>query len=227
MKKRLGVSSGGCTRKKICLPRLRTLSFFTLHTSHLTLLFLMACASHPGQEVYVRSGCPQCHGPERAGTAKGPPLEGLRHLWTPETLRSYLEKPAAYIEKDPRLQTLKEQYKTIMPQFAMKKKNDSSLSRICSLLLHKRAHAGNRRNGKRNHHGQQHFGETPAVHFAPQNGIAVVDRDQHRPDDTRHFDGAPHDGRTNCKRTPRMGMRVVRHATTPSDMASDFRDRLW
>jgi cytochrome c2 len=83
------------------------------------LAMTLACSPHPGKAFYAGSGCPACHGMDRSGTDKGPPLKDLRYVWTPETMEAYLKDPAAYVARDKRLQALKQQYRTIMPKFEL------------------------------------------------------------------------------------------------------------
>jgi mono/diheme cytochrome c family protein len=82
------------------------------------LLALAACAKPRGEQLFLQSGCPRCHGPDRQGTKDAPPLQSLRYVWTAEQLVAYLADPPAYIKKDPRLQELAAKYKTPMPSFA-------------------------------------------------------------------------------------------------------------
>lgn len=92
------------------------------------------CGADPGEKVYTSNGCPQCHGPDGSGTGKGPPLRDLLALWTEQSLQTYLRGPSAYIKQDTRLQALKEQYKTVMPQFAM---TDADRQKLVAYLLSK------------------------------------------------------------------------------------------
>ena len=88
---------------------------------------LFACSPSPGEQVFTASGCPVCHNADLSGTAKGPPLKDLRYLWTPETLSTYMNDPAAYVEKDARLTALKETYRTIMPRYTMDETDQKQL----------------------------------------------------------------------------------------------------
>jgi len=88
----------------------------------LALLALSACSqgkSYPGRETYQSGLCPQCHGVDRAGTAMGPPLKQLRRSWHPDSLGAYLQKPDAFVERNPRLQGLATKYTMVMPRFNM------------------------------------------------------------------------------------------------------------
>lgn len=80
-------------------------------------LVLAGCSKPPGYHVFVAAGCVRCHGANRAGTPEGPPLKGLRHTWTADQIVEYLADPAAYVQKEPRLQELVKRYKTPMPSF--------------------------------------------------------------------------------------------------------------
>ena len=68
----------------------------------------------PGQRLYTTL-CSSCHGPTGAGGALAPPLEDLAAHWTREQLAEYVSNPRAWVERDERLQALKNRYSTEMP----------------------------------------------------------------------------------------------------------------
>lgn len=63
-----------------------------------------------GAEIYRLQNCANCHGEEREGTRRGPPLAGLRANWNAERLAEYLVDPPAMVARDARLVAYDEQY---------------------------------------------------------------------------------------------------------------------
>ena len=63
-----------------------------------------------GDEIYRLQNCANCHGDEREGTRRGPPLGGLDAHWSVELLAEYLADPPAMVKADARLGALDEQY---------------------------------------------------------------------------------------------------------------------
>lgn len=85
----------------------------------LLVLGYTACSTSPGRRIYIDWGCVRCHGASLSGSTLGPPLKGLRSVWTREALVRYLENPQAYTQKDPRLKALAARYQAPMPKFVM------------------------------------------------------------------------------------------------------------
>lgn len=77
--------------------------------------------AHPprsdGAALYRRENCANCHGPARAGTPNGPPLEGLAERWDARALGRYLLDPDAVLASDPRLAELSRRHGNRMPPF--------------------------------------------------------------------------------------------------------------
>lgn len=99
------------------------------------LFFMVAsagCAKSEGAKLYEAQGCSQCHGVNREGTEKGPPLESLRHLWSDESLETYLRNPQAFVQRDERLRALANRYQTVMPAFVLA---DQSRKALVKFLL--------------------------------------------------------------------------------------------
>lgn len=63
-----------------------------------------------GAEIYRLQNCANCHGEEREGTRRGPPLAGLRSNWSAERLAEYLADPPAMVANDARLALFDEQF---------------------------------------------------------------------------------------------------------------------
>ncbi len=63
-----------------------------------------------GAEIYRLQNCANCHGEEREGTRRGPPLAGLSANWSAERLAEYLADPPAMVANDARLAAYDEQY---------------------------------------------------------------------------------------------------------------------
>jgi cytochrome c553 len=67
-----------------------------------------------GKRLYTTL-CISCHGPTGGGGALAPPLEDLSSHWKREQLAEYLSNPREWVEKDERLQGLKQAYSMEMP----------------------------------------------------------------------------------------------------------------
>lgn len=63
-----------------------------------------------GDEIYRLQNCANCHGDEREGTRRGPPLAGLRAHWTDARLAEYFVDPRAVVVQDARLSALDEAF---------------------------------------------------------------------------------------------------------------------
>jgi hypothetical protein len=87
------------------------------------ILLLAACgaeAPEPGtpEASYIDLGCAKCHGDAREGKRSGPPLVMLEDHWDEEGLMQYLRDPKTFVEANPRLSYMDEQYPIAMPPFA-------------------------------------------------------------------------------------------------------------
>ncbi len=87
------------------------------------ILVLAACgaaAPEPGtpEASFIDLGCAKCHGPAREGRRSGPPLVKIEDHWDEEGLMQYLRDPKTFIEANPRLSYMAEQYSITMPAFA-------------------------------------------------------------------------------------------------------------
>lgn len=102
------------------------------------LVILTACGASgppPGspQALYVELGCAKCHGPELQGQRSGPPLTGLGERWNEQTLASYLKDPRSFVEANPRLSYLDEQYAIAMPAYPQIPEED--LKKLVDFML--------------------------------------------------------------------------------------------
>jgi mono/diheme cytochrome c family protein len=89
----------------------RTLAFLALSVSALACsLRTQPPPGASGAEIYRLQNCANCHGEEREGTRRGPPLAGLRSYWDAERLAEYLVDPPAVVARDKRLAAYDEQY---------------------------------------------------------------------------------------------------------------------
>jgi mono/diheme cytochrome c family protein len=94
----------------------------------LGLLLLAACGDSDspltGTQLY-RVQCSMCHGTNGEGM-KGfaPTLHGKKANWTREKLIAYLQDPAAFREKDPRLHAQGTAYSLPMPTYSMLKPDE-------------------------------------------------------------------------------------------------------
>ncbi len=69
------------------------------------------------QALYVEFGCAKCHGEDREGMRSGPPLRNLAERWHEDELIAYLRDPATFVQSNPRLSYLDEQYPIAMPAY--------------------------------------------------------------------------------------------------------------
>ena len=70
-----------------------------------------------GPLIYELQNCANCHGEDRAGTARGPALAGLDRNWDRASLAEYLADPRAFAERDPRLDALRESHPGEMSRY--------------------------------------------------------------------------------------------------------------
>ena len=101
-------------------------------------LVLAACGASgppPGspQALYINLGCAKCHGPALEGQRSGPPLTGLATRWDAATLTSYLRNPRSFVETNPRLTYLDEQYPIAMPAYP--EPSDEDLQKLVDFIL--------------------------------------------------------------------------------------------
>ena len=87
------------------------------------ILVLGSCgpaAPEPGtpEASYIDLGCAKCHGPAREGRRSGPPLVKIEDHWDEASLMQYLRDPKTFVEANPRLSYMDEQYPIAMPPFA-------------------------------------------------------------------------------------------------------------
>ena len=87
------------------------------------ILVLAACGASgpkPGtpEASYVDLGCAKCHGAEREGKRSGPSLVKIEDHWDEEGLMQYLRDPKTFVDANPRLSYMGEQYPIAMPAFA-------------------------------------------------------------------------------------------------------------
>jgi cytochrome c2 len=98
-----------------------------------------ACGGNGGPEagtpegLYVSLGCAKCHGADREGMRSGPPLENLADRWQEATLIEYLREPKVFVESNPRLKYLDEQYPIAMPPYP--KTPEEDLRSVIGLIM--------------------------------------------------------------------------------------------
>jgi cytochrome c553 len=85
------------------------------------------------EALYVNLGCAKCHGENRQGQKSGPPLIALAGHWQEESLLEYLADPKAYMDKNPRLKYMAENFPIMMPSYADTSEED--LRKLAQLVL--------------------------------------------------------------------------------------------
>mgnify|MGYP001025992391 CR=1 FL=1 len=101
-------------------------------------LALVACGASgpaPGsaEALYLGMGCAKCHGPAREGQKSGPALADLGERWDEDRLVAYLRDPRTFVESNPRLKYLDEQYPIAMPPYA--EAPEADLRALARLML--------------------------------------------------------------------------------------------
>jgi len=104
----------------------------------IALLTLAACGgSGPAlgtpEALYVDLGCAKCHGDDRLGQRSGPPLVKIIDHWDEASLLEYLKSPKTFVESNPRLSYLDEQYPIAMPGYAST--NEEDLRKLALYIL--------------------------------------------------------------------------------------------
>ncbi len=99
---------------------------------------LVACGAagpKPGtpEALFVDLGCAKCHGDNREGQRSGPPLIKIIDHWNEESLLQYLRDPKTFVESNPRLSYLDEQYPIAMPAYA--DTNEEDLRKLAQFIL--------------------------------------------------------------------------------------------
>ena len=101
-------------------------------------VFLAGCGASgppPGtpEAIYVDLGCAKCHGNDRQGQRSGPPLVKIIDHWNEESLLEYLKDPKTFVESNPRLSYLDEQYPIAMPAYP--DTNEEDLRKLAQFIL--------------------------------------------------------------------------------------------
>jgi len=104
----------------------------------LAIFVIAACSASgpaPGtpEALYIDLGCAKCHGGNREGQRSGPPLIKIIDHWNEETLLEYLRDPKAFVESNPRLSYLDEQYPIAMPAYS--ETNEEDLRKLAQFIL--------------------------------------------------------------------------------------------
>jgi cytochrome c2 len=104
----------------------------------LTLLTMAACGASgppPGspEALYIDLGCAKCHGADRQGQRSGPPLVKIGDHWDENELLDYLKSPKTFVEANPRLSYLDEQYPIAMPGYATT--DEADLQKLARFIL--------------------------------------------------------------------------------------------
>jgi cytochrome c2 len=88
-----------------------------------SIVVLAACGGNAGptpgtaEASYVDLGCAKCHGADREGMRSGPPLHNLAERWGEDDLVAYLRDPQSFVQSNPRLKAMDEEYPIAMPAF--------------------------------------------------------------------------------------------------------------
>jgi len=103
-----------------------------------TAFVLAACgASGPAagtpEALYVDLGCAKCHGENREGQRSGPPLVKIIDHWNEDSLLEYLRSPKTFVQSNPRLSYLDEQYPIAMPAYGTTDEED--LRKLAEFIL--------------------------------------------------------------------------------------------
>ena len=101
-------------------------------------LTLAACgASGPKagtpEALYDDLGCAKSHGDNREGQRSGPPLIKIIDHWDEASLLEYLKSPKTFVESNPRLSYLDEQYPIAMPAYP--DTNEEDLRKLAQFIL--------------------------------------------------------------------------------------------
>ena len=85
------------------------------------------------EALYVDLGCAKCHGANREGQRSGPPLTKIGDHWDEGELLEYLKSPKTFVETNPRLSYLDEQYPIAMPAYSDTSEED--LRKLAEFML--------------------------------------------------------------------------------------------
>jgi cytochrome c553 len=98
------------------------------------LLAAGACGPGTPEDLYVRLGCPRCHGQDLRGNRYGPPLTGLDALWDSSgDLVAYLRDPQSVVVGEPRLQAARKEYGLMM--LPVTRASDQEIEQLAAWLL--------------------------------------------------------------------------------------------
>jgi len=101
-------------------------------------LILAACGTSgpeagTPEALYVDLGCAKCHGDNREGQRSGPPLVKIIDHWDKDSLLEYLKSPKTFVQSNPRLLYLNEQYPIAMPAYGTTDEQD--LRKLADFIL--------------------------------------------------------------------------------------------
>jgi cytochrome c2 len=104
----------------------------------IAVLVLAACGASgpiPGtpEALYADLGCAKCHGADRQGQRSGPPLIKIIDHWDEDSLLEYLKSPKTFVQSNPRLSYLDEQYPIAMPAYGTTDEED--LRKLADFIL--------------------------------------------------------------------------------------------
>ena len=85
------------------------------------------------EALYIELGCAKCHGDNREGQRSGPPLVKIGDHWDEGELLEYLKSPKTFVETNPRLSYLDEQYPIAMPAYSDTSEED--LRKLAEFML--------------------------------------------------------------------------------------------
>lgn len=85
------------------------------------------------EALYIDLGCAKCHGENREGQRSGPPLVKIIDHWDEDSLLEYLKSPKTFVQSNPRLSYLDEQYPIAMPAYGTTDEDD--LRKLADFIL--------------------------------------------------------------------------------------------
>jgi len=114
--------------------------FAIIAVGAVAVLVLAACdASGPKagtpEALYVDFGCVKCHGENRQGQRSGPPLVKIIDHWDEASLLEYLKDPKTFVQSNPRLSYLVEQYPIAMPSYGTT--DEEQLRKLAEFILNR------------------------------------------------------------------------------------------
>ena len=112
--------------------------YASMAVAAVAVLTIAACGASgppPGtpEALYIDLGCAKCHGADRQGQRSGPPLVKIADHWDETELLEYMRSPKTFVESNPRLNYLDEQYPIAMPGYATT--SEADLKKLADYIL--------------------------------------------------------------------------------------------